>query len=127
MENCDLRSRPLESTNRQNSIPMICRKDRKMKSISRTIAASAAALSTFAFVAIASPAAQAGEFCGTNTSGMRGCGFSSLEQCQASAAGVGFTCDRDPYFTDVSTAMAYQPKHSSARSAHHVAKPSAQH
>jgi hypothetical protein len=117
----------LEPANCQNSIPTICRKDRKMKPISRTIVASAAALSTFAFVAIATPAAQAGEFCGTNTSGMRGCGFSSLEQCQASASGVGFSCDRDPYFTDASTAMAYQPKHSGARSAHHAAKPSAEH
>jgi hypothetical protein len=98
-----------------------------MKTISRTMAASAAALSALAFVAIASPAAQAGEYCSTNTSGMRGCGYSSLEQCRASTAGVGGSCGRDPYYQDASTAMAYQPKHASARSVQHAAKQSAEH
>src|ERR1700674_4218294 len=99
-----------------------------MTLLSRTIAASAAALSMFAFVTIAAPAAQAGEFCGTNTSGMRGCGFTSLEQCQASASGVGFSCGRDPFFTDTSsTTTAYQPRHGNARAELHPAKHPVRH
>jgi hypothetical protein len=99
-----------------------------MKTISRTIAASAAALATFAFVAMAAPAAQAGEYCNTNTSGMRGCGYETMEQCQASNAGIGNGgCARDPFYTNASTAMAYQPKQSRSRSALGPAKHSVEH
>jgi hypothetical protein len=77
------------------------------------IPASAAALSAFALVAMAAPAAQAGECCMTNTSEMRGCGYATIEQCQASAAGGLGTCGRDPYFANPSdalpnNALAYQ-------------------
>jgi hypothetical protein len=58
---------------------------------------------------------------------MRGCGFSSLEQCQASMSGIGGTCARDPYYTNVSTALAYQPKQTRSRSALGPAKHSVQH
>jgi Protein of unknown function (DUF3551) len=99
-----------------------------MKPISRTIAASAAALSTFAFVTMAIPAAHAGEFCSTNTSGMRGCGYSSMEQCQASNAGIGNGgCARDPFYTNASDALAYHPRQSRSRSALRPAKQSAEH
>jgi hypothetical protein len=98
-----------------------------MKSISKMMTASAVALSAFAFVAMAAPAAYAGEFCNTNTSGMRGCGYSSLEQCQASNAGVGGNCARDPYYNNASTALAYQPKQTHSRSALHPAKQPADH
>ena len=88
----------------------------KMKTIAKMIAASAAALTTLAFVTIAAPAAQAGEYCSTNTSGMRGCGFSTLEQCQASVSGIGSgPCMRDPFYGNTN-ALAYQPKHAGARS-----------
>lgn len=76
-----------------------------MKSIAKMITASAAALSTFALVAMAAPAAQAGEYCVTSTSGTRGCGHATIEQCQASAAGGLRTCGRDPYFTNPSDAL----------------------
>ncbi|HEX9468216.1 MAG TPA: DUF3551 domain-containing protein [Bradyrhizobium sp.] len=99
-----------------------------MKSISKVLTASAA-LSTLAFVAMATPAAQAGEYCSTNSSGMRGCGYTSLEQCKASMAGINGTCDRDPYYTNAnsgnaSAAMAYQPKQTHSRSALRPAKQS---
>jgi Protein of unknown function (DUF3551) len=94
----------------------------KMKSISKMITASAAALSTLVLVAIAAPAAHAGEFCNTNTSGMRGCGYSNLEQCQATISSTGGNCARDPFYSDTKNALAYQPKHLRARSELRTAK-----
>jgi hypothetical protein len=88
-----------------------------MKSFSKMMTASAAALSTFAFIAMATPAAQAGEFCNTNTSGMRGCGFSTMEQCKATISGTGGDCARDPFYKNTDNAMAYQPKRTHSRSA----------
>ena len=85
-----------------------------MTPISKLMTASALALCTAAFV-FAAPAAQAGEYCSTNTSGMRGCGFSSLEQCQAAMSGQTGTCSRDPYLQDSKQALAYQPKQTRAR------------
>jgi Protein of unknown function (DUF3551) len=65
----------------------------------KTIAASAAALTTLASVMIAAPAAQAGKYCSSHTSGMKGCGLSTLEQCQASVSGIGSgPCMRDPFY-----------------------------
>jgi hypothetical protein len=82
-----------------------------MKQLSKAITASAAVLSTFAFVALAAPAATAGEYCRTDTSGMQSCGFDTLEQCQAKSSGTGGTCARDPFYKDASNSLAYQPKH----------------
>lgn len=83
-----------------------------MKSVSNTIRALAAVLCTSGSMAIAVPAAHAGEYCVTNTSGMRGCGYSSLEQCQASVSGLSGTCARDPFYSNSNTsnALAYHPK-----------------
>lgn len=81
-----------------------------MKTISKMITASAAALSTLALVAMASPAAHAGEYCSTNTSGMRGCGFATMEQCLATTSGIGGTCARDPFYNNANGALAYQAR-----------------
>ena len=105
-----------------NGLP---KKDKKMKTLSRMMTASAAAFGTLAFMAMAAPAAQAGEFCMTDSSGMRGCGYTTMEQCHASAAGKNGSCDRDPFFNNASSssnALAYQPKGRA-----HTAKPSAVH
>jgi hypothetical protein len=90
-----------------------------MKSIHTMM--SAAALSTLAFVAFAAPAAQASEYCGVDDSGMRGCGYATLEQCLVTLSGRHGTCMRDPFYDDasaklkgVSNALAYQPKHGRA-------------
>jgi hypothetical protein len=83
----------------------------KMKQFIKLIAAPATALFAMAFVAMATPAL-AGEFCRQDTSGMLGCGFSSLEQCQASSSGRGGSCYRDPFLPNPSNALAYQPKQS---------------
>jgi hypothetical protein len=79
-----------------------------------------------AFIALATPAAQAGEYCSTNSSGMRGCGCSRLEQCKASMAGINGTCDRDPLYKDIKSALAYQPKQTRSRTALHPAKQTVQ-
>lgn len=86
-----------------------------MRLTSKMMIASAAALCSFAAIAIATPAAQAGEYCVTNTSGMRGCGYSSMEQCQAAVSGLSGTCARDPFYGN--NAMAYQPKQTDKRRA----------
>ena len=92
----------------------------KMKQLLRLTAAPAAALLALAFVAIATPAS-AGEYCRQDiTSGMRSCSFTTLEQCQAMSSGRGGDCYRDPFLTNSSNALAYQPKHAAA---HRARKP----
>jgi hypothetical protein len=92
-------------------------KEETMKSI-HTMMSAAAAVCTLAFVGFAAPAAQASEYCGVDDSGMRGCGYVTVEQCLAMLSGRHGTCMRDPYYDDAnaklkgaSNALAYQPKH----------------
>jgi|SRR5258708_1422365 hypothetical protein len=94
-----------------------------MKQLLKMTAAPATALFALAFVAMATPAS-AGDYCYTNTSGMRACGYSTMEQCQAGVAGVHGNCYRDPFLPALSTgsALAYQPKQSHSKS---VRKPAA--
>ena len=88
-------------------------RENKMRQLSKIYAAPAA-LFALAYVAVATPAAAASnEYCRQDiTSGMRSCGFETLEQCQAMSSGRGGSCYRDPILTDTSNAYAYQPKHS---------------
>jgi Protein of unknown function (DUF3551) len=89
-----------------------------MTTISK-MTASAGALMALAFVALSAPAAQAGEYCTTNTSGMRGCGYNTMEQCQAAVAGMNGSCYRDPFLADNgnSNALVMQSKHATQRGA----------
>jgi hypothetical protein len=50
-----------------------------------------------------------------------------MEQCQASNAGIGGACARDPFYTNANTALAYQPKQSRSRSDLRPAKQSVEH
>jgi hypothetical protein len=93
-----------------------------MKTLSKMMTASAAVFGTLAFMAMAAPTAQAGEFCMTDSSGMRGCGFATMEQCHASASGKNGTCGRDPFYQNPADALA-QAKPAHTRSV----KPSAAH
>jgi hypothetical protein len=52
---------------------------------------------------------------------MRGCGFETLAQCQASMSGQNGTCMRDPFLQDARTVLAYQP----IKGHKHAAKPRA--
>jgi hypothetical protein len=92
-----------------------------MKTISKMMTASAAVFGTLAFMAMAAPAAQAGEFCVTDSSGMRGCGFETLEQCHASTSGKNGGCDRDPFYKNPTDALA-QAKAAHSRTLLHSTK-----
>src|SRR3977135_4323589 len=83
-----------------------------MKQLLKMTAAPAAALFALAYVAMATPAAAGpSEYCRQDvTSGMRSCSFETLAQCQATSAGRGGGCYRDPFLADTSNALAYQPK-----------------
>jgi Protein of unknown function (DUF3551) len=98
-----------------------------MKHVLRMAAGPASALLAVAFLSMSTPAS-AGEYCRTDNSGMRGCGYDTLEQCQASASGRGGNgCDRDPFLPAVSNpknALAYQAK--PKRAVHHARPVSAQ-
>jgi hypothetical protein len=75
-----------------------------------------------ALIAAATPAS-AGEYCRQDAiSGMRSCGYATIEQCQAMSSGVGGTCYRDPFLPQAGTgAYAYAP-HSVKRATKPVAK-----
>ncbi|MBA7474604.1 hypothetical protein ES707_09958 [subsurface metagenome] len=77
------------------------------------ITATAVALSLFGFVTTAASPAQAGEYCSVNTSGMRGCGYATMEQCKATMSGGLGTCMRDPFYNN-SNALVLQAKSASA-------------
>jgi hypothetical protein len=100
-----------------------------MKQFLKISATPAAASFALAFVAMTSPAAASPiDYCRTDvTSGMRGCGYSSLEQCQAMASGRGANCYENPFPEGASakassskassSAYAYQPKHQASKGA----------
>lgn len=94
-----------------------------MKQVFKLAAAPASALLALAFLSMSTPAS-AGEYCRTDTSGMRGCGFDTIAQCEATASGKGGGgCYRDPFLPEAGNpknALAYQPK---SKSAVHHAKP----
>jgi hypothetical protein len=97
--------------------------------------AAPAAFVALAYVAMAMPAAAAGpgngiDYCRTDvTAGMRGCGYTSLEQCQAMSSGRGGDCSPNPFPSSASSgassnAFAFQPKHPlSGGGAHRTRKP----
>jgi hypothetical protein len=99
------------------------RDEKKMKQVFKLAAAPASALLALAFLSMSTPAS-AGEYCRTDTSGMRGCGYDTMAQCEATASGKGGAgCYRDPFLPEASNpknALAYQPK---SKSAVHHAKP----
>jgi hypothetical protein len=91
----------------------------------KTTVASAAAVFALGFVAMSTPAAAASntDYCRTDiTSGMRGCGYTSLEQCHSMSSGRGGDCYPNPFPSGSASnsgnsngngnSYAYQPKHS---------------
>ena len=51
------------------------------------------------------------EFCRLDyTSGMRSCGFDTMDQCVAMISGRGGSCDRNPFLAEASASYAYAPK-----------------
>jgi hypothetical protein len=84
-----------------------------------------AGLWAVALLAAATPAS-AGDYCRQDAiSGMRACGYASIEQCQAMSSGIGGTCYRDPFLpaAGASSAYAYAPLHGGKR----ATKPGVRH
>src|SRR5271156_2830827 len=100
-----------------------------MKSTSKSFTASAVALSAFAFFMMATPAAHAAdEYCLSGSQAAHGCGYPSMETCQAAAAGLGGMCKpaASNSTTNPSDAQAYQPKQAHPKSARQPKQPAAQ-
>jgi hypothetical protein len=102
------------------------RDEMKTKQILKISAAPAAVFCALAFFTTATPATAAPvDYCRTDvTSGMRGCGYSSLEQCQSMSSGRGGSCIENPFPEGASasgkassSAYAYQPKHHASKGA----------
>jgi Protein of unknown function (DUF3551) len=103
------------------------RDEMKTNQFLKISAAPAGVFCALAFFSMATPAAAAQvDYCRTDTSGMRGCGYSSLEQCQAMASGRGSNCYENPFpegasakasSSNASGAYAYQPTHKASKGA----------
>jgi Protein of unknown function (DUF3551) len=108
---------PISATSHVSTSEMQQHGEIKMRQFLK-VTVPATALLALAYVAMATPAAAAKyEYCRQDvTSGMRSCGFETLEQCQTMSSGRGGTCYRDPLLTDTSSAYAYQPKPPLSRS-----------
>jgi hypothetical protein len=84
-------------------------REEKMKQTSKTFAASAATLFTFALLAMTAPAAQADDFCITNGAQVaHGCGYPTMAACQAASAGMGGTCSPSASNKNPNDALAKQ-------------------
>jgi hypothetical protein len=95
-----------------------------MQQLFKLSAAPMAGLWAMALVAVAAPASAA-DYCRQDAiSGMRSCGYATIEQCQAMSSGIGGTCFRDPFLPQAgaSNAYAYAPLHGKR-----VTKPAANH
>jgi hypothetical protein len=69
----------------------------KMRAIYKLGVPAATFVAAVILGAMTTGSASAGEFCRQDVTGhMTGCGFSTMEQCQASSAGMGGDCFRDP-------------------------------
>jgi uncharacterized protein DUF3551 len=89
-------------------------------------APAAALLAAMAFGAMTAPDASAAEFCRQDVTGhMTGCGFASMEQCQAASAGIGGDCFRDPNLNYSNNAYAYHPESPRSKSGSHTARKAA--
>jgi Protein of unknown function (DUF3551) len=88
-----------------------------IKPASKNFIASAAALFTLALFVTTAPTARADDYCITNGAhAAHGCGYPSMEMCQAASSGIGGTCSLSASSKSSSDAMAHQPKQSRSRS-----------
>ena len=83
-----------------------------MKKIFAFSAIAVATLAGSAVLSATEPAAARDyEFCRQDyTSGMRQCGFDTMEQCIAMISGRGGSCIRDPFLAEARASYAYAPK-----------------
>jgi Protein of unknown function (DUF3551) len=86
-------------------------KEEKMKSTSTKLTASAATLFTTLFFVMTAPTAHADDYCITGgAQAAHGCGYPTMEACQAASAGIGGTCGRAGTSNTPANAMGYQQK-----------------
>jgi hypothetical protein len=97
-------------------------KEKKMKPTSKMIVASAVTLFASAFLVVTAPAAYADEYCLAGPQAAHGCGFPSMDECQAASSGIGGTCSRAAVARSSAEALAYQPKRQPSRSGSRPAK-----
>lgn len=92
--------------------------------ILRNLAASAAILSASALFVMTAPAARADDYCITNgAQAAHGCGYPTMEVCQAASAGIGGSCSlsassksSSDSLKNSNASMAYHPKQPRSRS-----------
>jgi hypothetical protein len=97
--------------------------ERKMKPISKMIAASAATLFALGFLGMTAPAAYADDYCITSgAQAAHGCGYPTMEACRADSAGIGGICTPALSAKSPSNALAYQPKQPHLKNERHPAK-----
>jgi hypothetical protein len=91
--------------------------ENKMKPTSKNFTASAAALFTFALFVTTAPTARADDYCITGgAQAAHGCGYQTMETCQAAASGIGGSCSLSASSRKSSDSMAYQPKQPRSKS-----------
>ena len=89
-----------------------------MKAFLKVFMPVAAILAVGALGAMTGSPASAAEFCRQDVTGhMTSCGFATMEQCQATSAGIGGDCFRDPFLNNSHNAFGYQPNSSHLRKA----------
>jgi hypothetical protein len=96
--------------------------EKTMNLLLRLGAPAAAIAAAAIFGALTAGSAAAGEFCRQDVTGhMTGCGYNTMEQCQAASSGIGGDCFRDPWLgqkqagspaqaSNPANAYAYAPK-----------------
>src|ERR1700741_1994208 len=84
--------------------------------ILRNLAASAAILSASALFVMTAPAARADEYCITNgAQAAHGCGYPTMEACQAASSGIGGMCSERGGSTTLNNSFPHQQKQPVAR------------
>jgi hypothetical protein len=95
-----------------------------MRPTSKTFIAAAATLFTSAFFVMTAPAAYADDYCITNGAQVaHGCGYPSMEMCQAASAGIGGTCSRSASAASTNPSDAQAKQQQPRRVAHSRKQP----
>lgn len=104
------------------------RRQEKMKVNSKKVTMSATTLATVVFFAGMVPVARAADYCITNgAQAAHGCGYPSMEMCEAAASGIGGSCAAAASSTNPNNALGYAPKQPGARSQAHFRKKPVSH
>jgi hypothetical protein len=86
-----------------------------MRPTSTKVAASAAAVFTFALFVMTAPAANADTYCMATPFGVEDCSYTTMAQCQADGSGIGGMCSLVAPVKPRSDALAYLPRQRHSR------------